>query len=132
MYLVDKKITRNDCKMAVYELQILDITLSLSNGKSMKNYLQVFLWIFLDRIIVQAPSICYFKGLCMRYLEHEIRFCQKTHTKVTMSTLWQFFWNRLYSFYCVENDEAIIVIFIWLLVFLFRLSNGLDKKITSY
>ena len=49
-------------------------------GKSMKNYLQAFLWIFLDRIIVQVPCICRFNGLGMRNLEYEIRICQKKNS----------------------------------------------------
>ena len=62
----------------------------------MKPYFPAFLWIFLDRIIVQAPSICHFKGLGMRNLEYEIRICQKTHARVTIpvSMLSRFFWNR--------------------------------------
>ena len=38
---------------------------------------------FLDNIIVWAPSILYFKGLGMRILKYEIRICQKSHNKVT-------------------------------------------------
>ena len=35
------------------------------------------LWIFLDNIIVRAPSILHFKGLGMRNLKYEMRICQK-------------------------------------------------------
>ena len=35
--------------------------------------------------MVQTPSIPYFKGLDMRNLQYEIRICQKSHNKVTMT-----------------------------------------------
>ena len=47
----------------------------------MKPYFSAFSWIFLDRIIVQAPSMCHFKCLGMRNLENEIRICQNTYTQ---------------------------------------------------
>ena len=89
-------MTRNDCKKAIYQMQIFWHHPQI--GKSMKNYIQAFLWISLDRIIVQAPSISHFKGLGMRNLEYEIVICQKIHNKVTitMSMLSRFFWNRRY------------------------------------
>ena len=37
-------------------------------------------------IIVQAPTIPHFKGLGMRNLQYEIKFCKKQHTKVAMNT----------------------------------------------
>ena len=43
------------------------------------------LWIFLDNIIVWAPSMRHFKGLGMRNLQYEMRICQKSHIKVTMT-----------------------------------------------
>ena len=39
-------------------------------------------WIFLDNIIVWAPSILYFKGLGIRNLQYEMRICQINHNKV--------------------------------------------------
>ena len=44
----------------------------------MKLYFSAFSWIFLDRIIVQAPSMCHFKCLGMRNLENDIKICQNT------------------------------------------------------
>ncbi len=35
--------------------------------------------IFLDDIILWAPSILYLKGLVMRNLQYEMRICQKSH-----------------------------------------------------
>ena len=92
VHVVDKKMTRNGRKTAAYEFQILNMY-HLLIGKSIKNYLQDFLRMFLDRIIVQAPTICHFKGLGMRNLEYEKRICQKTHTKakIPRSMLSSFF-----------------------------------------
>ena len=57
--------------------------------KSMKSYFPAFLWISLDRIIVQASNTPHFKGFDMRNLQYDIRICQKTHHKVTISmSIW--------------------------------------------
>ena len=47
--------------------------------KSMKSYLPAFLWISLDIIIVQAPSIYHFK--VMRNLQYDIIFSKKSIIK---------------------------------------------------
>ena len=56
------------------------------------------LWIFLDNIIVWAPSILHFKGLGMRNLQYEMRICHKSHNKVTKTVyVWfEFLWIRRY------------------------------------
>ena len=43
----------------------------------MKIHVPAFLWISLDRIIIQAHSIPHFKGLGMRNLKYEMRFFKK-------------------------------------------------------
>ena len=50
--------------------------------KSMKSYFPAFLRIFLDRIIVKAPSIPHFKGLGMRSMLYEISIYQKINNKL--------------------------------------------------
>ena len=42
-----------------------------------KSYLPAFLWMSLDRTIVQAPRIPHFKSLGMRNLQYEISIYQK-------------------------------------------------------
>ena len=54
-------------------------------GEFMKKYLPSLSQISLKIIIVQAPTIPHFKGLGMRNLQYEIRICQKSHNKVTMT-----------------------------------------------
>ena len=58
----------------------------------------VTLWIFLDTIIVWAPSILYFTGLGMRNFQYEMRIYQKSHNKVTKTVqVWfEFLWIRRY------------------------------------
>ena len=41
--------------------------------------------IFLDNVIVWAPSVLHFKGLGIRNLQYEMSICQKSHNKVTDS-----------------------------------------------
>ena len=65
----------------------------------MKPYFSALSWILLDRIIVQAPSMCHFKCLGMRNLENEIRICQNTHTQPQFQGQCCpvfFFWNIHY------------------------------------
>ena len=39
----------------------------------------------LEKIIVQTPSLPYFKGVGMRNLQSQIRIFQKVHNKVTLT-----------------------------------------------
>ena len=59
------------------------------------------LWIFLDRIIVLAPSIPHFKGLGMRNLQYEISIYQKINNKATMtrSSYFDFCWLTRYALF---------------------------------
>jgi hypothetical protein len=61
--------------------------------------LSLWLSIFLDNIIVWAPSILHFKGFGMRNLQCEMRICQKSHDKVTKTVyVWfEFLWIRRYN-----------------------------------
>ena len=43
--------------------------------------------IFLDNIVLWAPSILHFKGLGIRNLQNEMKICQKSHNKVTKTVL---------------------------------------------
>ena len=81
------------------------------------------LWMFLDNIIVWAPSILHFKCLGMRNLHYVMRIHQKSHNKVTKTVyVWfEFLWIRCYidllkhlHFYivmCIANTIACTVQF---------------------
>ena len=66
--------------------------------ESTKSYFLSFLWIFLDRIIVTAPSIPHFKGLGTRNLLYELSIYEKINNKATMIMLsyFDFCWLTRY------------------------------------
>ena len=68
------------------------------------------LWIFLDNIIVWAPSINNFKGLGMRRLQYEMRICLKSHNKVTNTVyvLFEFLWIRRYMATLIRISKNIL------------------------
>ena len=59
--------------------------------------------------MVQTPNIPYFKGLDMRNLQYEIRICQKSHNKVTMTVyiMVQFFMNKTLQTLCNKNSNLL-------------------------
>ena len=67
------------------------------------------LWIFLDNIIVWAPSILHFKGLGMRNLQYEMRICQKSHNNVskTVYVWFEFLWIRCYLYLVAKEANGL-------------------------
>ena len=63
--------------------------------------------IFLDDVIVWAPSVLHFKGLGIRNLQYEMSVCQKSHNKVTKTVyVWFKFLliRRYYSKFVQQID----------------------------
>ena len=86
----------NNCSsISIYFTCLLTYRLIHKNSNHTKSVF-VTLWIFLDNIIVWAPSLLHFKGLGMRNLQYEMRISQKSYNKVTKTVyVWfDFLWIR--------------------------------------